>query len=252
MVVWLDDIRAQLARAGNAATRSRTRVAGWLSPAAPVAAAVAGTFFALLTACTGPGAHDAAASVAPSDSISRARQDSINRAKPGYVVDSMLPVAEALQRFRTAIGGAAAVQLTHASASREALVRELLTALAASDTGRLSALTLTAREFADLVYPESPYTRPPMQQAPALVWAQITNASQTGFGRLVRRAGGLRLRIADHRCNRTPQQFGRNRIWTGCVVRITNAGGTVESHRLFGSIIERDDRFKIVSWAGEF
>ncbi|PHX66304.1 MAG: hypothetical protein CK550_00345, partial [Gemmatimonadetes bacterium] len=81
---------------------------------------------------------------------------------------------------------AATVQLTHASASREALVRELLTALAASDTGRLSALTLTAREFADLVYPESPYTRPPMQQAPALVWAQITNASQTGFGRLVR------------------------------------------------------------------
>ena len=36
------------------------------------------------------------------DSVARARQDSINRATPGYVIDSLLPPEEEARRFRAA------------------------------------------------------------------------------------------------------------------------------------------------------
>src|SRR5688572_3108316 len=74
------------------------------------------------------------------DSIARARQDSINRRLPGYVVDSILPVEEELRRFRLAVREQGAstgtdtndivTALTSGSDSREALVRRFIKALA--------------------------------------------------------------------------------------------------------------------------
>ncbi|MDP9205133.1 MAG: hypothetical protein M3P12_06715, partial [Gemmatimonadota bacterium] len=135
-----------------------------------------------------------AADSARADSINRARQDSINRASPGYVIDSILPVEEELRRFRSAIGGQPVTAFSGGSGSREALVRRFMKALAANDSVDLRAMALNAREFADLVYPESPYTHPPYSQSPALVWNQIQNPSASGFTRLVRRLANQPLR----------------------------------------------------------
>ncbi|HET8784860.1 MAG TPA: hypothetical protein VFM38_04450, partial [Candidatus Limnocylindrales bacterium] len=56
------------------------------------------------------------------DSMARARQDSINRAQPGYVVDSILPIEEELRRFRVGLG-AAPSHLVGGASSRETLIR---------------------------------------------------------------------------------------------------------------------------------
>jgi hypothetical protein len=186
------------------------------------------------------------------DSANRARQDSINRATPGYVVDSILPVEEELRRFRDAVGGQPVTTLAGASGSREALARRFMKAVAVSDSADLRAMLLSAREFADLVYPESPYTHPPYRQSPALVWNQIQNPSASGFTRLVRRLGSQPLRYVDHKCDPKPDRNGHNLIWTNCFVRVTGPNGKTTSHRLFGSVIQRDGRFKIVSYKNEF
>lgn len=186
------------------------------------------------------------------DSIARARQDSINRASPGYVIDSILPVEEELRRFRQAIGGSPVTGLEHGSPSREALVRRFMTALSIRDSADLVRMALQPREFADLVYPESQYTHPPYHQPPALLWDQIENGSSKGFTRLLRRLGGQPLRYVDSRCDEKPDRQGRNAIWTNCLVRIIASPGDTASHRLFGSIIERDGAFKIVSYRNEF
>lgn len=196
------------------------------------------------------------------DSIARARQDSINRTLPGYVVDSILPVEEELRRFRLAVRerGASSesdsndnvTALSSGSDSREALVSRFVKALAASDSSDLRAMRLTAREFADLVYPESPYTRPPYRQSPALVWNQIRNPSESGLTRLLRRLGGEPLRYVNHSCARKPERQGGNVIWTDCTVVVVDSRSETTRHRLFGSIIERDGRFKFVSYSNEF
>ena len=193
-----------------------------------------------------------AADSARADSINVARQDSINRAAPGYVIDSILPVEETIRRFRAAVGGEPVTEFASASRSKEALVRRFMKALAAGDSADLRGMVLSAREFADLVYPESPYTHPPYRQSPALVWNQIQNPSASGFTRLVRRLGSQPLRYMDHRCDAKPDRQGRNLIWTHCFVRLRNSDEPATSHRLFGSIIQRDGKFKIVSYKNEF
>jgi hypothetical protein len=197
-------------------------------------------------------AQGIAADSVRADSINRARQDSINRASPGYVVDSILPVEEEIRRFRVATGGQPVTALAGGSGSREALARRFMTALAANDSTDLRAMVLNAREFADLVYPESPYTHPPYRQSPALVWNQIQNPSASGYTRLVRRLGKQPLRYLDHACDANPDRQGRNLIWTNCFVRLAGPNGDTTSHRLFGSIIQRDRKFKIVSYKNEF
>lgn len=216
------------------------------------------TFIALLAACLGAcvgSREERAAQIAAdsvlADSISRARQDSINRSTPGYVIDSILPVEDELGRFRTAIGGEAVGKLSNGSSSREALTQRFMSAVQHNDSTELRRMVLAPREFADLVYPESPYTHPPYRQSPAIVWYQIQNGSVTGLTRLLRRLGGQALSYVDSKCDKKPDRQGRNAIWTNCTVRVSAAGET-SRHRLFGSIIERDGTFKIVSYRNEF
>ena len=186
------------------------------------------------------------------DSVARARQDSINRAQPGYVVDSILPVAEELRRFRASLPGDSAVSLTGGSSSRDALVRRFVRALASSDTADLRTMAVRGREFADLYYPESPYTHAPYRQSPALAWSLIQNPSTSGLTRLVRRLGGTPMRYVDHRCEPKPVREGHNTRYTGCLVRVVDERGDTVTKRYFGSILERDGRFKFLSYTNQF
>lgn len=186
------------------------------------------------------------------DSIARVRQDSVNRTRPGYVIDSILPVEEQLRRFRAAIDGTPVQSLSGGSASRDELVQRFARAVERSDSASLAGLAVSAREFADLIYPESPNVHAPYQQDPALVWRTIQNPSQSGLKRLVRRAGGMAMPVAGYRCNEKPVAVGRNRFWGGCELRIVDVNGATSTHRLFGTIVERGGRFKFMGYRNEF
>jgi len=186
------------------------------------------------------------------DSIARARQDSMNRAQPGYVVDSILPIEEEMRRFSAAIGGTPVTALGHASPSRDALVKRIVGDVSRADSADLRGALLTPREFADLVYPNSPYTHPPYRQAPGLVWMLISNPSESGFTRLMRRRGGQPYRLTGYACDPKPDRQGPNTLWQNCSVRLVDEQGDTTTQRWFGSIIERDGRFKLVSYKNQF
>ena len=186
------------------------------------------------------------------DSMARARQDSINRTMPGYVVDSMLPIEETIRRFQAKVGGSPVRELTGASTSREALVRRFVTTLSVGDSLELGAMLLNAREFIDLVYPESPSTHPPYRQDPDLVWRMMQNPNASGLKRLIRRAGAQRTVLAGYGCDPKPERQGANSFWRNCTLQLVSPKGDTSSHRLFGSVIERHGRFKFVSYRNEF
>ncbi|HYV99144.1 MAG TPA: hypothetical protein VE967_16930 [Gemmatimonadaceae bacterium] len=193
-------------------------------------------------------ASRAAVDSARADSVARVRQDSINRAQPGYVIDSILPVEEELRRFRKSLGGSPATHLAGGSPSADALVERFIHALAANDTADLVKMVVTGREFADLYYPESPYTRPPYRQSPALAWTLIQNPSTTGLTRLIRRYGGKHLAYVRYACDPAPVHEGRNTRYTTCAVTVQEPGGHLVTKRYFGSILERDGVFKFLSY----
>jgi len=241
VVDWLDHLRTQLAYTGMSVR--------FLSTVILSAIVIGG-------GCTPGGDQLELAAATPdsarADSVARARQDAINRATPGYIVDSILPVEEELRRFRLDAAGSPARTFRDGSRTREALVKRFVRALVVLDSADLKAMLVDQREFADLIYPESPYTRPPYRQSPVLVWNQIQNPSRSGLTRLIRRLGGQPLRYDGYLCATQPDRQGRNLIWTGCVVRLIDQNGDIRKNRLFGSIIERDGNLKFVSYTNEF
>ena len=186
-----------------------------------------------------------------SDSLVRARADSINRVQPGYVVDSALPMGEQMRRFREGLPERPRA-LRGGASSREGLVRRFVGALERADTAAIVRLGVTRAEYAWLILPSSPLFAPPYNHPPALAWFQLTSASETGLTRLLDRRGGRDLGVLGHGCALAPERQGSNRLWTGCVVRRAGAGGDTVDERLFGPIVERDGIYKFLGFANQF
>jgi hypothetical protein len=205
------------------------------------------------TACFGPAdAASAHADSLRSDSIARARQDSINRTLPGYVVDSARPIPEEIRRFAERVGGDSVSSFAHASMSREALIRRVVRDVARADSSDLAAAAITPREFIDLVYPSSPYTHRPYEQPPDLVWMQIANPSGAGYRRLLGRLGGQAFAYISDACAGKPERQGANTLYLDCIIMVSDPSHRQIKQRWFGSIIERDGRFKILSYRNQF
>lgn len=184
------------------------------------------------------------------DSAARARQDSINRAQPGYVVDSILPVEEQLRRFRVDLPEV--TTLASDARSREAIVREVVSAVEKGDAPRLASLAVSPAEYAWLVYPATEHVSGPMTQAPQLAWYLLSTASDVGQRRLLERLGSQPLRVTGHTCATRPVHQGANEIWSGCMVIRRNEEGREVRQRLFGALIEREGRWKVLSFANDF
>ena len=111
---------------------------------------------------------------------------------------------------------------------------------------------MSRAEFAWLYYPTSPFVRAPTRQGAPIVWFLHMEGSTKGISRVLRRFGDQPLRLVGHRCDAEPVVEGRNRLWTGCRVRLALPTGETVEHRFFGAILERDGRFKIHSYANDF
>ena len=204
--------------------------------------------FAVLAAlaCDGRSSvRTAEASIADANA-SRARQDSIVRARPGYVIDSILPVEEEIRRFQATLDRHPD-GFTNGAPSRSALVRQFVRAIEANDTTALARLVVDRAEFGYLVYPTSPNAAPPYRQSPSLVWLTRSAGTAKGADRLLARYGGRQIGYVGYSCHGAAERRGENTIWAQCAVRLTTAGRETSSLRLFGPIVERGGRFKFLS-----
>lgn len=164
-------------------------------------------------------------------------------------VDSILPIDEELRRFRAGMEEVEALE--GGAPSRNELVERFVLALEEADTLGLASLALNRTEFAWLYYPHTIYTSRPYELAPALVWFQQQNRSSRGFGRLLGRYGGRALHYTGYACPDDGEAFGEGRIWHGCTVHGATAEGDRVEERLFGSILELNGRYKLVSFSNE-
>ena len=166
---------------------------------------------------------------------------------PG-VVDSVFPPEEAMRRFRESLPAVSTLQ--HAEPTRDSLVRRFVRSIETRDTTALRAIVMTRAEFAYLYYPASPHARPPAQQPPALVWFLHAQNSEKGVGRALDRFGGRGMRVRGYTCAQPPRLEAENRIWDDCRLHV-GRGADTATLRLFGGIIERDGRFKLLSYSND-
>lgn len=167
------------------------------------------------------------------------------------VVDSIFTVEEDIQRFKAARGTTPASELSGASLSRDALVERFIQAIETRDTADLRAMVINAAEFIDLYYPTSMYVKAPYKQSPDLVWFLMQESGKKGIGRALDRFGGRASNYEGYTCSAEPVVREANRFWGECAVRWAPAPGAASPIRLFGPIMERDDKFKFVSYAND-
>lgn len=185
---------------------------------------------AAAAACTPPNAH---------------RGD--GRASSGGMVDSVLPWDTALARFRADLEEPAGLQ--GGAASREELVRRFIHALERRDTAALARLVVDRAEFSYFYYPTSPFARPPYDLAPGLMWFNLETRSRRGISWALHVLGGRPLGYLDHACPPDQRRVeGSQTLWLHCVVRRAGSGDTTHQ-RLFGVIVERQGRYKFLSYA---
>ena len=165
----------------------------------------------------------------------------------GGVVDSVLPIAVQLARFR--VGVAQTDTLRHASTSIDGLVARWAAAIAARDSVELNAMVLDRAEFAWMYYPGSPISLPPYEAPPQLLWGQIMAASNDGARALVKQFGGRPLSVRQVQCPDAPLAQNGNVLHQSCIVSLRAAGNVLPAQRFFGTVVERDRRFKFLGYS---
>lgn len=166
------------------------------------------------------------------------------------IVDSILPPAEEMRRFRVN-GGPVRTKLSGGAVSRDALARAFLQALSTRDTAMIRSLVIDHIEFADLYYPASRYARPPFRTPVGLIWTQIQLNSEKGIRRAVSRLGGQPVRFVGLTCASRPESVGAARIDSRCSTTYVEPGGDTVSRRLFGAIVQLDGRAKFLSYSND-
>ncbi len=171
-------------------------------------------------------------------------------AAPVAVVDSVVPMDVAFERFRQGLARPSSLHST--ITDRDTLVSRVIDALESSDTMAFEAMALDRAEFAWLYYPYATLARPPYELPPGLAWMQTRESNRKGVLRALRELGGRKLDFRGYRCDPEPGIEGDNRLWTGCVVTIAADGGEPQELRLFGTIIERGGLYEFISYANDF
>ena len=172
----------------------------------------------------------------------RSARASAEKHPPGYVIDSVLPPGEALRRFRVGLDSPAALA---GPRSRDELVNRFFAAMRRKDRSALESLAIDRAEFAYLVFPASKWSKMPYNQPADVAWLLFQAKSGSGLTRLVGRADGFAPQ--GYRCARQPDTDGPLRLWAHCVVRVRE-GGSERDVRLFGTIVERDGRYKFAGY----
>jgi hypothetical protein len=166
------------------------------------------------------------------------------------VVDSVFPMEVMLSRFREGIPETRT--LRGGVEDRDSLVARVVRALDAQDTLAFEAVGIDLGAFAWLYYPTAVSAQPPYELPPGVAWFQMQEENRKGVFRALRELGGRRIEYVGHRCAQEPAVEGDNRIWTQCRVTLRVDGGEPASVRLFSSILEREGRFVVLSYANDF
>lgn len=171
------------------------------------------------------------------------------QAEAAVHVDSARAVPRALAEFRRGLpeprelGGGFATD-------RDSLVSRFVAALQTSDTAAFMPMTMSRAEFAWLYYAYDPQSKPPYELPPDIMWYQRMQQGERGISRALQKFGGRPLAYRGYACEDSTR-MGENEVWTKCRLDVVDAAGSRVKARLFGGIIQRGGRYKLVSYANE-
>lgn len=141
--------------------------------------------------------------------------------------------------------------LANTRPSPEALARDVMRAMHAGDLPRLRDLALTREEFRVHVWPHLPASRPDRNVPFEFAWNML---QQTSEGYLQQTMGRLEQElpaVGQVQFAGEATDYGDVSVHRQTELILTGADGTQRTIRLFGSMIEQDDRWKVFSYVAD-
>ncbi|MGI9139653.1 MAG: hypothetical protein ACR2GJ_00890 [Gemmatimonadaceae bacterium] len=191
-----------------------------------------------------------AVSLTACDAAPKGQADLQADSAPTGYVDSIIPMDEAVRRFREGLPESA--RLEGGASSRDSLVRVFMRALHANDSSAVRRMLVSQAEYAYLYFPSSIYMNKPYELAPGLAWFLNVQNSEKGITRVMRRLGGHDLAFEQYSCAEELTE-GENTFWRGCTVAYRDPQTrSPVTRRIFGTIMERDGHHKFLTYANDF
>jgi hypothetical protein len=131
--------------------------------------------------------------------------------------------------------------------TKEAVARAVVLALRARDVRRLEGLSVTEGEFRTLVWPRLPAASPGAGVPVDYAWADTSSKSRGYLANVLAEFGGRTLDVEAIRFLGATRDYGTFRIHGKASVRVRDEAGRREV-RLFGSLLESDDGWKVFSY----
>lgn len=130
----------------------------------------------------------------------------------------------------------------------DALMTQVLDALAARDRARLEALAIDETEFRDHVWKLLPASRPERNLPMSYVWGDLHQKSQASLSRTLAGLGGRRATLVAVAFDGAPRPYGPLVIHEGTRLTVRMADGAEQEIRVCGSLAEKDGRWKVFSY----
>jgi hypothetical protein len=141
--------------------------------------------------------------------------------------------------------------LTGSAESFDELLRTVERGLAEQDTTRLLDLMINEREYREIIYPALPAAHPPINAPFEAIWVTHYPEAYAGVLHILRPYGGRNVEILAVRFDAPDQDFVNFTLHETSRVDISVDGRWAENQRLFGSVVEVGDRWKVLSYPDE-
>jgi hypothetical protein len=135
------------------------------------------------------------------------------------------------------------------AASPEELGRKALAAIALKDAAALAALRVTEAEYRDILFPKFPEAqRPENTLKVEFHWFLLDSKSKAGIRDAINNYGGKTLTLEGIVVTDGVVDHGTYKIHRKVLLRCRMPNGGTEDLRIFGSIVEMDGQFKVLSY----
>lgn len=138
--------------------------------------------------------------------------------------------------------------LAPAFESDDALARAVLDALEKRDSERLLALSVSRDEFADLVWPTLPASRPEVGMPMTYVWQDSFSKSRGSLAQTIEAFGGQRLTLVRVGFSGRQTDHRGVAIARRSYLVVKDDQGQERQIRVFGSVIRQAGRSKVYSY----
>jgi hypothetical protein len=166
--------------------------------------------------------------------------DDLRPALRGALIALALAGAACASEARAALAGSAA--------SPEEAARVVLDRLAARDLEGLRALAIDEHEFRRIVWPALPSSRPEANLPVEYAWASLRQTSLGALATTVSAHGGQNYQLLSVRFRGETTAYDGFTVHRDTELVVRERSGAARTIRVFGSMIERDGRWKVISF----